>query len=60
MVFTLNEVLGIITLIFFILVYINDLYNKKKKPPSCQLSGYFIITSSEATVIGALRYYYSI
>ncbi len=30
MVFTLMEVLGIITLIFIILAYINDLYNKKK------------------------------
>ena len=30
MVFTLMEVLGIITLIFVILAYINDLYNKKK------------------------------
>ena len=30
MVFTLMEVLGIITLIFTILAYINDLYNKKK------------------------------
>ena len=31
MVFTLMEVLGIITLIFIILAYINDLYNNKKK-----------------------------
>jgi len=30
MVFTLMEVIGIITLIFVILAYINDLYNKKK------------------------------
>lgn len=30
MLFTLTEVLGIITLIFIILAYINDLYNKKK------------------------------
>ena len=30
MVFTLMEVIGIITLIFIILAYINDLYNKKK------------------------------
>ena len=30
MVFTLMEVLGIIMLIFTILAYINDLYNKKK------------------------------
>ena len=30
MVFTLMEVLSIITLIFIILAYINDLYNKKK------------------------------
>ena len=30
MVFTLLEVLGILTFIFMVLSYLNDLYNKKK------------------------------
>ncbi len=30
MVFTLMEVLGILTFIFLVLSYLNDLYNKKK------------------------------
>ncbi len=30
MVFTLMEVLGILTFIFIVLSYLNDLYNKKK------------------------------
>ncbi len=60
MVFTLLEVLAILTFIFVVLTYINDIYKKKYPPRLANLGGYFFNRNLEATVIGALRYYYSI
>ncbi len=46
-------------LIFILLNYINNIYKKKYPPLLPHLGDYFYSFNREATVIGALRYYYN-
>ncbi len=56
---TLEELFLIAGFILALLTYI-ELINKKKYPPALRnLGGYYLIITKEATVIGALRYYYN-